>query len=166
MDYIEPTRPQQIYNYPDLLESPGRISYYYERISDYGRVPSYRTGTPPIYQSVDRFNIDCCLENSINLDFILIIIAFLVLTILGVYYLNTPSIQNIYPLFSKDISTKEITYTSKYQQIHSSKLNKGDAPFLITYGRNYSYILFAHWTIFDIKNWMETFDNIDYAVTI
>jgi|SRR5882757_171881 len=41
VDYIEPTRPQQTFNYPDLLESHGRISYYYERISDYGRVPSY-----------------------------------------------------------------------------------------------------------------------------
>src|SRR6266436_91715 len=69
VDYIEPTRPQQIFNNQDLLESHGRFSYYYDRISDYGRVPSYRTGTPPIYQSVDRLNINCCLENNINLYF-------------------------------------------------------------------------------------------------
>lgn len=74
VDYIEPTRPQQIFNYPDLLESHGRFSYYYDRISDYGRVPSYRTGTPPIYQSVDRLNIICPLEDYINLDYILILI--------------------------------------------------------------------------------------------
>jgi hypothetical protein len=146
-DIIEPTRPQQIYNYPDLLEPQFPI---YERISypptyyTGPNPPFYQSGTLPYYQSVDGININSCLENSINLDFILIIIAFLVLTILGVYYLNTPSIQNIYPLFSKDISTKEITYTFKYQQIHSSKLNKGDAPFLITYGKHYKYILFAH----------------------
>jgi hypothetical protein len=41
VDYIEPTRPQEIYNYPDLLESHDRIPYYIERISDYGRLPSY-----------------------------------------------------------------------------------------------------------------------------
>jgi hypothetical protein len=70
VDYIEPTQPQQIYNYPDLLGSPyttyGRISNYtsyYERISNnasyYGRVPSgsppsYQTGTAPSYQTADR----------------------------------------------------------------------------------------------------------------
>jgi hypothetical protein len=37
-DFIEPTHPQQIYNYPDLLESQYPI---YDRISEYGRVPSY-----------------------------------------------------------------------------------------------------------------------------
>src|ERR1700678_108338 len=73
VDFIEPTRPQQIFNYPDLLESHGRFSYYYDRISDYGRVPSYRTGSPPIYQSVDGFNINCVLknENIINQDIII-----------------------------------------------------------------------------------------------
>ena len=66
MDYIEPTRPQQIFNYPDLLEST------HERFSNsvgYGRVPSM----PPSYHTVDRWNINSCLENSINLEFILII---------------------------------------------------------------------------------------------
>lgn len=62
------------FNYPNLLESHGRFSYYYERFSDYGRVPSYRTGTPPIYQSIGRLNINCCLENNINLFYILIAI--------------------------------------------------------------------------------------------
>jgi len=79
VDYIEPSRPQQIFNYPDLLESHGRTSYY-EIISDYWRVPSYwsgnppsyRTGTLPSYQSVHSGYINCCLENNINLFYILI----------------------------------------------------------------------------------------------
>lgn len=60
VDYIEPTRPQQIYNYPDLLGS---------QITTYERLPSYHT--------VDRGYINCCLENAINLDFILWLILFL-----------------------------------------------------------------------------------------
>lgn len=81
VDYIEPTRPQQIFNYPDLLESHDRIPYhtsYIERISDYGRVPSYWSGSPPSYQTVDRSYINSSLENSINLDFIFWIILFCV----------------------------------------------------------------------------------------
>ena len=54
VDYIEPTRPQEIYNY-DLLQPT------YERV----------VSMPPSYHTVDRFNVNCCLENSINLDLIL-----------------------------------------------------------------------------------------------
>jgi hypothetical protein len=63
VDYIEPTRPQQIYNYPDLLEP---------QLLTYDRVPSYHT--------VDRWYIYSCLENSINLDYIWIFsLCFLIL---------------------------------------------------------------------------------------
>jgi hypothetical protein len=79
VDYIEPSRPQQIYNYPDLLESHGRFSDYYERISNYGRIPSQWSGTPPSYQTVDRGYINSCLENEniINSDFIFVIFMFM-----------------------------------------------------------------------------------------
>ena len=95
VDYIEPTRPQEIYNYPDLLGS-----YYqtYESFSNYGRVssywsgnppsylngpcPSYQSGTLPSYQSVNRGYINCYLENSINLDFILWLILFFIVILL------------------------------------------------------------------------------------
>jgi hypothetical protein len=79
MDYIEPTHPQQIYNYPDLIGSQYPI---YERISDYGTVPSYRTGTPPSYQNVDYWTINSSLENAINLEFILWLILFFMLIVL------------------------------------------------------------------------------------
>ena len=63
VDYIEPTQPQQVFSYPDLLD-PGYPTY--------DRVPSYHT--------VDRWNINCCLENSINLDYFwIILICFLIL---------------------------------------------------------------------------------------
>lgn len=53
-----------------------------------------------------------------------------------------------------------------YEYIHNSRLNEGDEPFSITYGTHCSYFLFLGWTIFDIKEWIKTFDNIDYAVTV
>lgn len=78
VDYIEPTRPQEIYNYPDLLESHDRIPYYIERISDYGRLPSYWSGTPPSYHTLDRWYISSWSENSINLDFWIYLMLFCV----------------------------------------------------------------------------------------
>jgi hypothetical protein len=75
IDYIEPTHPQQIYNYPDLLEPQFQINVY-------ERVPSYWSGTPPSYQTIDRWNINSCLENSINLDYIWIILVLSVIFIL------------------------------------------------------------------------------------
>jgi hypothetical protein len=82
VDYIEPTHPQQIYNYPDLFEPQFPI---YERISNYvyfERAPSYQSGTLPSYHTVDRLNINSSLENSINLDYILIILIILCFLIL------------------------------------------------------------------------------------
>jgi len=44
--------------------------------------PFYRSGTLPHYQSVDGININCCLENNINLEIILLIFIFLCFLIL------------------------------------------------------------------------------------
>jgi hypothetical protein len=76
VDYIEPTRPQQIFNYPDLLEST------HERFSNhvgYGRVPSM----PPSYHTVDRWYIHSSLENNINLDFAWVIFFFISILIIS-----------------------------------------------------------------------------------
>jgi len=66
VDYIEPTQPQQIYQYPDLSEGQPFPWYTYQR------PPTYWSETLPSYQT-DNFYINSCLENSINIDFILII---------------------------------------------------------------------------------------------
>lgn len=80
VDFIEPTQPQQVYNYTDLL---GQQFQSWWRISDYnGTLPSYWSGTPPSYQTTDRININCCLENSINLDFILLLLILFFILIL------------------------------------------------------------------------------------
>ena len=67
VEYIEPTQPQQIYQYPDLTEGQPFQWHIYQR------PPTYNSGTLPYYQSTDILNINSCLENSINIDFIFII---------------------------------------------------------------------------------------------
>jgi hypothetical protein len=79
IDLIEPTQPQQVYYYPDVLGSyqgnipSGRLPSFWSSIP-----PSYRSETLPYYQSVDGININCCLENSINLNYILWLILFFI----------------------------------------------------------------------------------------
>jgi len=77
LEYIEPTRPQEIYNYPDLLE-PQFITY--------DRLPSYHTVDHNDwlnYYTQDRWYIHSCLENSINLDYIWIFsMCFLILILI------------------------------------------------------------------------------------
>lgn len=167
VDYIQPTRPQQIYNYPDLLESHGTISYYYERISDYGRVPSYRSGTLPIYQSIDGLNINCCLENNINLfDILIAFILGVLFFFLVNYCIFKLSKTNSRTVFINGISTEVITFRNNYQEILSSKLNKGDQGFFINYGEVHKEILKYGWTEEDIKVWLESLNEQDYNVTI
>ena len=83
VDYIEPNQPQQIHNYLDLLEPQFPI---YERFPNYipysGRVPSQWSGIPPSYQIIDRWYINSCLENSINLDYFIILLFFLILILI------------------------------------------------------------------------------------
>nr|YP_009487208.1 hypothetical protein [Russula abietina]AWB36110.1 hypothetical protein [Russula abietina] len=89
VDYIEPTQPLQTYHQRELDLFNSQYPTY-ERISypptfETGAIPpSYRNGTLPSYQSMDRYNIHCCLENEniINQDFILWLIIFLVIFLL------------------------------------------------------------------------------------
>jgi hypothetical protein len=147
VDYIEPTHVRDI----DLSSLP-----QFPQVMVNNPLP-IRWEHPPRYSQLTNNFINSSFENSINLDFIWIILLFLVLLI-GLVYLNKPI--NNFPILSNDISTQEITYTNIYQEIHKNK------RYLITYGKNYTYFLFTNWTIFDIKEWMRTFDDIDYAVTI
>jgi hypothetical protein len=52
-DYIIPTRPSRAYNNLDLLQQ------------------TYEGSIPPSYHTNDGFYINCCLENSMHLDYIL-----------------------------------------------------------------------------------------------
>lgn len=153
VDYIE-----QGYSHPDLLQSPPRI---------YDRVGSYWSGwssNPPSYQTVDRFYINSSFEDNINLDFIwIILLVFIIVMILfnkpiNNFRISSKNISTQEIPYTKNISTQEISYTKIYQQVHKGKY--------FTYGKHYSYVLFHAWTIFDIKNWISTFDDIDYAVTV
>ena len=69
VDYIAPTRPQQVYN---LMENQFPTNYY-------ERVPTFYSGTPPSYKTVDQGYINSCLENEniIISDFIFIIFMFM-----------------------------------------------------------------------------------------
>jgi len=182
-DFINPTQAQPDINYPDLLASPlplpvrnssnfeivvsnwsGHVPSYH---TGSRTIPSYITGTPPRYQSVYSGHINSCLENN-NLDFIwIMLLVFIWIMVLVMILFNKPinnfriSSKNISTQeipYTKNISTQEISYTKIYQQGHKGKY--------FTYGKHYSYVLFYGWTIFDIKNWISTFDDIDYAVTV
>lgn len=74
-DYIEPIQENSL----DLLASPEPT---YQRIlnyENYERVPSFSSGNPPSYHTIDRWYINSYLENNINLDFILWLILFFIL---------------------------------------------------------------------------------------
>jgi hypothetical protein len=77
MDYIEPSQPLAAHNPRDLdLFNPQFATY--ERFSNHsyyneiGSIPSYQSEILPSYHSVDRLNINSCLENEniFNPDFI------------------------------------------------------------------------------------------------
>lgn len=147
VDYIEPTHPQQVYNYPDLFAPQYPI---------YDRVPSYHT--------IDRWNINSVLENAINLDSILWLILFFILIFI-VKYLTFRFLQkheNI--VFTKGISSSEITFTRDYQELLTCRLGE-DPSYDIIYKNTYYHILNFNWTIFDIIDFLKSLDEQDYAVT-
>ena len=86
-DITEPVYPQQIYD-PREFDFSIPQSHNYERISNYppsyetGVIPSYHSGTIPSYHTYDRLMINSCLENCVNLDFILIIFILIFFLIL------------------------------------------------------------------------------------
>jgi hypothetical protein len=74
LDYIDPAQPGRVYQPLDMV-NPNYESYNW---SD--RVPSYFSGNPPSYQTIDRSYIHSSLEN--NLDYILWIILFCVFVLI------------------------------------------------------------------------------------
>jgi hypothetical protein len=156
------------YNWPDNVSTflSDRVPTYYSR----GPAPSYYSGgNPPSFNTIDRTFINSSLENNININLYLIIILFLVFIIVIFYYkpidnklIDYKPIDNkpikYKTILTKNISTEDITFYYQYQQIHKGKN--------LLCGRYYSYILFSSWTIFDIQQWMNTFDDIDYFVRI
>jgi len=179
-DYIEQTQP--IYNYPDLTESAQIINYpnlpeplpiitiqqQYERITNFvhnERVPSFWSSNPPSYQTIDRLNINCCLENNINLFDLLLAFFLGFLFFFLVNYLRSLYFENHQKIaFTKGISTDAITFTRDYQELLSSRL--GDDPdYDIIYKDTYNHILTSSWTLFDIKDWLDLIDEQDYAVS-
>lgn len=127
LDYIEPTRPQEIYYYPDLLQPR------YERISDYASFyrnphsypPTYRSEILPSYYTEDRLNIYCSLENSINLEIISLIFIFMFFLIILWKILNEKKkkkvfgelirkVENIWIVLAIYIMNSLIFYNSLY----------------------------------------------------
>jgi hypothetical protein len=160
LNYIEPT--QAINNNLDFLgpqyPTYARVSNhtsYYERFSSYGN--------PPSYQTIESIN--CPLEDYINLDHIWIsFILGLLFLLLVNYYILTKS--NSQMIFTKGISTEVITFRKNYQQVLSSKLNKGDRGFFINFGEIQNLILRHGWTEEVIKVWLDSLNDQDYSVTI
>jgi len=68
-------------------------------------------------------------------------------------------------IFTKDISTNVITFTKDYQEILTTRLGD-DTDYFITYGTQYYYFLTSDWTIFDVKSWLNSLSDQDYAITI
>ena len=146
VDYIEPTRPQGIYNY-DLFQPT------YERVGS----------MPPSYHTVDRWYISSWSESAINLDFLIIFVCLIILIIIFKLKLSNTNSRTV---FTEGISTEIITFRNDYQQLLSSKLNKGDQGFFINYGEVHKEILKHGWSEEDIKVWLESLNEQDYNVTI
>jgi hypothetical protein len=85
LNYIEPIQPANSYQPIDLVNLNYNPYNWGDRVPSYytgQQVPSYRSGTLPYYQSVEGININCCLENNINLEIILLVFIFLCFLIL------------------------------------------------------------------------------------
>jgi len=108
LDYIEPTQPQQIYNYPDLLQ-PQIYNYpdlLQPQFQTYERLPSYHTvDVLPSYYLADRWYIYSCLENNINLDYISIFsLCFLILILILKFRMRIYFIYYLFPPYLKTIA--------------------------------------------------------------
>jgi hypothetical protein len=94
------------------------------------------------------------------ISFILGFLFFFIIDIISFKYFET--YENI--ILTKGISTDEITYTNDYIELLSVRLGY-DAGYHVTYGKSDCHILLHYWSIFDIKNWIESLNEQDYAVT-
>jgi len=69
-------------------------------------------------------------------------------------------------MFTKDITTDEITSIKDYEKLLVSRLGN-DADYDIVWGNSYYHVLGVSWTMFDIKDWLDSliYDQ-DYVVKI
>lgn len=168
-DLIEPRLPEQVHHF-----------MRFERISDVPTGPtsdvSYRTNLPSSDIWVDPsspdgdilneywFNINSGLEKDINIDFIWGLI-FITMILIIYYFLSTVKRNNENKIvFTEGISTNIITFTEDYRDLLSSKITDG-INYDIDYENPEYYSLPHHWTFFDIKDWLNSLNEQDYAVT-
>jgi hypothetical protein len=67
-------------------------------------------------------------------------------------------------VFTKGISSTEITFTRDYQELLRIRLGE-DPSYFIIYKNTYNHILNSYWTIFHIIDWLVSLEEQDYAVT-
>jgi hypothetical protein len=166
LNYIEPIQPGHSYQPIDLVNLNYEPYNWGSRIPSYytgQHAPSYfSTGNPPSYHSGNGFYINSCLENTVNVDYILWLIFFLGFIFIVKYLTSIKKHDKI--VFSEGISTNEITFTKDYQKLLSERL--GNHPnYFIVYGKTYYHILNSYWTLFDIIDWLKFIEIQDYAVT-
>ena len=68
-------------------------------------------------------------------------------------------------IYTKGISTDIITYTHDYQELLSVRLGENMGYFVIKDRAEY-IVLHSHWSIFDIKDWIESLIDQDFSVII
>ena len=155
MDYIEPTYPGQTY-YPLDLTIPQNINMgeHYEN----GRIYYYYYTNDPIF-------INSSLEKTIYIEFIWCVIFIIIIILIFYLIISFYTGYNKKKIvFTKGISTDIITFTEDYQELLSRKITDG-INYYITYENPEYYFLPHHWTVFNIKDWLETLNEQDYAVT-
>lgn len=161
VEYNEPTIPEQAHHPSELLKH--HINSV--EIIPSNDVPSFNLSNVPTSPiRWERYNINCCLENEINIDFIWGLI-FIIMILIIYYFLSTIKRNNGNKIvFTEGISTNIITFTEDYQDLLSSKITDG-VNYHIIYEKPDYYTLPHHWTLFDIKDWLDSLNVQDYAVT-
>jgi hypothetical protein len=102
---------------------------------------------------------------TIFLDFLISLIFGYFLFLLVNYLTFKLNITQSKSLYTNDISTNIITFTENYQEILSIRLNN-DSGFFVTIDEAFRLFLTHQWGIYDIKTWLESLGQRDYAVTI
>jgi hypothetical protein len=179
LNQIEPIQPEHAYHPLDEV-NPNYMNYetynWGERVSSFwrDRVPTYYSGqpapsyysggNPPSFNTIDRGFINCSFEDNINLDYILWLILFLILALIlkKLSFRFFKKNENI--VFTKGISTNEITFTTDYQELLRCRLGDG-LSYDIIYKNTYYHILNPYFTLFDIIEFLKSLDEADYAIT-
>lgn len=191
-NFIEPSLPEQAHLGGDLLNhqferiqselpQPGLSNHWTELPQPGFSNNIHWTDIPSNFSkgtsSITRFHIptnpsswdsntpwiDSCLEKNINLEIILLI--FIIMILIIYYFLSRVKRNNENKIvFTEGISTNIITFTEDYQDLLSSKITDG-INYDIVYEKTEYYSLPHYWTLFNIKDWLDSLNVQDYAVT-